>query len=144
MPIVGTATASVIRRASGSTTPSTTIANAPASATARASATIRCGLRLDPAAGAIAAIGVHRLRLQADMAEHRHAALDQEGDGLGHRRPALELDAGAAGLGHDPGGAAERLRRALLVAAERHIDDHQRLAGAAHDGAHHARPSSPA
>ena len=41
MPIVGTGTASVIRCASGSTTPSTTMAKAPASATARASATIR-------------------------------------------------------------------------------------------------------
>ena len=39
MPIVGIATASVMRRASGSTTPSITTAKAPASATATASAT---------------------------------------------------------------------------------------------------------
>ena len=33
--------------------------------------------------------GVDRLRRQADMAHHRHAALDQEGDGLRHARGRL-------------------------------------------------------
>ena len=37
MPMVGTATDSVMRTANGSTTPSTTMANAPASATSAAS-----------------------------------------------------------------------------------------------------------
>ena len=57
---------------------------------------------------------------------HRDAALDEEADGLGHRLAALELDRGAAGLGHDPGGVAERLLGRFLIAAERHVDDDQR------------------
>ena len=42
------------------------------------------GLGIVAAAGAIAAERVHRLRGQPDMADHRNAALRQEGDG---RRP---------------------------------------------------------
>ena len=67
------------------------------------------------------------------MAHHRHAALDQEGDGLGHLRAAFELDRGTAGLGHDPCGGAERLLRRFLIAAERQVDDDQRMRGRAHD-----------
>jgi len=69
------------------------------------------------------------------MAEHRDAALDQEGYSFGHGRTALQLHAGTAGLRHYPGRAAERLRRAFLVAAERQVHDHQGRGGAAHDGA---------
>ena len=93
------------------------------------------GIGLDLAAGTIAAIGVDRLWLQPDMAQNRHAPVDQEGDGLGHRCTAFELHPDTAGLGHDPGGAAKSLGGTLLVAAERKIDDHERRLGPAHDGA---------
>ena len=69
------------------------------------------------------------------MAHHRHAAPDEEAHGLGHLLAAFELDRGAAGLGHDPGGVAERLVRRLLIAAERHVDDDERP----RRGAHHRR-----
>ena len=57
---------------------------------------------------AVAARGVDELRHQADMAEHRNAALGEEIDGFGHFRAALELDGAAAGFLEDAGGAVER------------------------------------
>ena len=75
---------------------------APASATALASATIFFGLGLALAARAIAAEHVDRLRRQADMADHRNAALGEEVDGLRHRLAAFQLDRRAAGLLHAP------------------------------------------
>ena len=74
------------------------------------------------AAGAIAAERVHRLRGQPDMADHRDAALDEEGDRLGHRLAALQLHRRRAGFLEHPRGVAERLLRALLIGAERHVD----------------------
>src|SRR5258708_16978543 len=42
--------------------------------------------------------GVDRLRREADVAHHRYATFDQEGDGLGHPPAAFELDRAAMGL----------------------------------------------
>ncbi len=80
-------------------------------------------LLLGTALGAEAAQRVDRLRLEADMAHHRHAAIDQIADGVGHLGAALQLDPGGAGLGHDAGTGAEGLGRALLIGAERQVDD---------------------
>ena len=44
------------------------------------------------ALGAEAAVRQHRLRAQADVAHHRHAARGQIGDGFGDGGPALQLD----------------------------------------------------
>ena len=40
---------------------------------------------------------VDRLRGEADMRHHRHAALGEEADGLGHAHAALQLDRAAGG-----------------------------------------------
>ena len=69
------------------------------------------------------------------MRHHRNAAVDEIADGLGHAPAALELDGAAVGLLHHARGIAEGDRRALLVGAERHVDDDQRALGAAHHGA---------
>ena len=60
------------------------------------------------------------------MRHHRDAARDEEADRAGHALAALQLDRRAAGRRHQPGGAAERLLAALLIGAERQVDDHQR------------------
>ena len=88
--------------------------------------------------GFVAALGpkspdrVDRLRGEADMAHHRHAALDQERDGLGHAAPAFELDGAAAGLLQHARAGREGLLPGLLVAAERHVDHDQSTLRAAH------------
>ena len=123
---VGTGTSPVISRASGSTTPSTTMAKAPAVGD-------RLGVGADgrgsvgvAALDAEAADRVERLRRQADMAHDRNAALDEEADGLRHAAAALELHGAAAGLLQDPRGGPEGAPRALLIGAERQIDDDER------------------
>ena len=113
MPMVGQATARVASTAISSITPSSTSAKQPASATARASREDLGRLGIVAAAGAIAAERVDRLRGQADMADHRDAALRQEGDGLRHRLAALQLHRRRAGLLEHPRGAAEGLLRAI-------------------------------
>ena len=60
------------------------------------------GLALLAAARAVAAEHVHRLRGQADVADHRNAAMGQELDRRRHRLAALELHRRAAGFLHDP------------------------------------------
>ena len=80
------------------------------------------GLRIVAAAGAVAAERIDRLRGQPDMADHRNAALRQEGDGRRHRLAALELHRRGAGLLQHPRGVAERLLGAFLIGAERHVD----------------------
>ena len=91
-------------------------------------------LRVRAALGAEAAMAVHGLRLQPDMAEHGNAALHQESDRGGHLLPALQLDAAAPGFRHDPHGGAVGLHRGFAVAAERQVDDH-----AGQDAAPHHR-----
>jgi hypothetical protein len=66
------------------------------------------------------------------MAHHRHAALDQESDGVGHAASAFKLDRTAAGLLHHPCRRGERLLLRSLIGAERHIDHHQRALRSAH------------
>src|SRR3546814_1596098 len=78
-----------------------------------------------PAAGAVAAGDVDRLRHQPDMAEHGDAALGEEMHGLRHLDAALELDRLAAGLAHHAGGAAEGLGRAFR--SEEHTSELQSL-----------------
>jgi hypothetical protein len=62
------------------------------------------------------------------------AALGQKPHGVGHLGSAFEFDRRATGLGQDACGGAEGLLARFLIAAERHIDDDQRLRGTAHDG----------
>jgi hypothetical protein len=66
------------------------------------------------------------------MAHDRHAALDEEADGLGHAHAALQLDGAAAGLLEDAHGGAESLLLAFLVGPEWHVDDDEGPARAAH------------
>ncbi len=88
-----------------------------------------------------AAEDLDHLRGEPDMAHHRDAALAEIVDGLGDAFAAFHLDRGAAGLLDDARGVAERNLRALLVGAERHVDDDERMPGAAHHrlavGDHH-------
>ena len=86
----------------------------------------RAALRLE------AAEDVDRLRRQPDMRHHRNAALAEEADGLAHALAAFELDGAALGFLHHHRRIAERLLRAFLIGAERHVDDDQRPLGAAH------------
>ena len=104
-----------------------TSAKAPASAIAAASAETRSACRSTAALHLEAAGRVDRLRHQPDMAHDRDAALGQKPHGVGHLGTAFELDRGATGLGQNPRRAAERLLARFLIAAERHVDDHQRL-----------------
>ena len=132
MPMVGAAIDWVTARATGSTIPSITMAKAPASAMARASASSSFCPSSLLALHAKAAHRVDRLRGQPDMAHHRHAAADQERHRLRHVRAALQLDRAGAGLLQHARGVAERLLAAFLVGAERHVDDDQRALRAAH------------
>ncbi len=85
------------------------------------------------AARRIAAERIDRLWCQPDMRHHRYATRTQEGDRFCHRLAALELDRRRAGFGKNAAGRGERLRRRGLVAAERHVDDDQRVKAAAHN-----------
>jgi hypothetical protein len=77
---------------------------------------------------------VDGLGREADMAHHRDAALDEEGDRLGHGLAALKLHRGrAAGLEQHRRALERDLRRGF-VAAERHVDHHDRVVAAAHHG----------
>jgi hypothetical protein len=66
------------------------------------------------------------------MAHDRHAALNQEGDGLRHAPAAFEFDRAAAGFLEHARRRGERLFLRGLVGAERQVDDDQRALRAAH------------
>ena len=66
------------------------------------------------------------------MRHHRHAALDQKGDGFGHALAAFDLDGAATGFLQHARGVHEGLFLRGLVGGERHVDDHQRALRAAH------------
>ena len=137
MPMVGIATASVIAaRHRLSAVPSMTTAKAPA-----------VGHRMRVAQDLALGLGVagrasgsrrrrYRLRRQPDMAHHRNAARTRKPDRLGHFLAAFELDRWRSrSRPCTRAAAAERLLRALLVAAERQVDD---------DSAHAAVPRTTA
>ena len=69
------------------------------------------------------------------MGHDRNAAIDEVADRFRHAAAALDLHSAAVGLFHYLRAVAEGDGRALLVGAEWHVDDHQRMPGAAHDGA---------
>jgi hypothetical protein len=73
------------------------------------------GLDLVGAARLVGAIGVDRLRLQADVAHHRDAGIDQALDDVADALAALELDRLGHAILHQPAGVAERLVGALAV-----------------------------
>jgi hypothetical protein len=60
--------------------------------------------------------------------------LGQKPHGVGHLGPAFELDRRTAGLGQNARCGPERLLARFLIAAERHVDNHQSAGGTAHDG----------
>ena len=133
MPMVGTGTISVSsRRQRPRRRPRRPAKRRRPRRSRRRRAMILSRSRLVMAARAVAAERIDRLRRQPDMAHHRHAAPGQERDRLGHLLAAFELDRHAAGLGHHPGGGAERLLRRGLIAAERQVDDDQRVLGRPH------------
>jgi hypothetical protein len=66
------------------------------------------------------------------MGHHRNAALTEIMDGLRHASAAFQLDGAALGLLHHLRRVVKSLARALLIGAERHVDDHQRPLRAAH------------
>ena len=74
----------------------------------------------------VAAEGVLALRREADVRHHRDAGVVQQPDLRRDPHAALELDRLRAALLHQPDGGVERLLRAGLVAAERHVGDDQR------------------
>ncbi len=66
------------------------------------------------------------------MGHHRDAALGQKRNRPGHAHAALELDRAAAGFFHHAHGGYESLLFRGFIRTERHIDDDQRMLGAAH------------
>jgi hypothetical protein len=80
----------------------------------------------------VSADDVHRLRRQADMRHDGNAALDKIADRFRHAPAPLDLHRSAVSFLHDAGRVAEGDRRALLVGAERHVDDDECALGAAH------------
>ncbi len=86
------------------------------------------------ALGFVAAEGGRGLRGEADVAHHRDAGVDDRPGALDDDAAGLELDRLAAGLLDQPLGAADRFLVARLVAAHRHVADHQRRLQAAADG----------
>ena len=78
---------------------------------------------------------MRRLRTEADMAEHRNPALDQKSDGRRNAFARFDLDRLTAGLLHHARGGAEGGLGALLVGAQRQVDDDKRAGRAAHHGA---------
>src|SRR6266571_2409906 len=83
---------------------------------------------------AIAPEGVHRLGRQAKVRAYRNSARCEKAHRLGELRPAFELHHLRARC-HQLRGAAERLRRRLLIAAERHVADEKGALAAARDAA---------
>jgi hypothetical protein len=75
---------------------------------------------------------VDRLRRQADMRHHRHAAFDQETNRLRHARAAFDLDGAAARFFEHARSIHEGLFLRALVGTERHVDDDQRALTATH------------
>ena len=90
------------------------------------------------ALGLVAAERGRGLRRQADVAHHRDAGADDRPRPLDRGPPRLQLDHLAAGLLDQALGALDRELVARLVAAHRHVADHQRrLQAAAHGLAEH-------
>ena len=115
IPIVGMGTSAVIFAARSRGMHSSTIANAPASATARASAKICLAGSLN----FVTAQPPDRLRRQANMPHHRDLRLDQSPDGRGDLATSLELDRLAVGLLEDPAGRPQCLPRRDLITQKR-------------------------
>ncbi len=109
---------------------SSTIANAPASAAARAS----CQQCRFVALHAVAAELVDALRPQAAVGHHGDAGRHERGDRVGLLGAPFELHRLAASFLEDAAGVFDRLVRAQVVAGERHVDDH---AARAHRAADH-------
>ncbi len=128
MPIVGIVSASEIRRATAAGTSSSTMAQAPASSSAFASRQQLGRVARLPALHPVAAERVHRLRREAEMADHRDAALHQRPHRLRHVAPALQLHSVRAGLLQHAAGVADRLRDRHLVGQERQVHEQQRAA----------------
>src|SRR5215203_3336371 len=86
------------------------------------------------ALGFVAAEGGGGLGGEADVAHHRDAGVDDRPGALDDDAAGLELDRLATGLLDQALGAADRFLVARLVAAHRHVADHQRRLQAAADG----------
>ena len=69
------------------------------------------------------------------MRHDRNAAIDEVADRFRHASAALNLNSATVGLFHYLRAVSEGDGRALLVGAERHVDDDERTPGTAHDGA---------
>ena len=135
IPTVGMVSLPVIWVANSAGTISITTENAPASATAIASATV-CSARVPAALHPETAEGVDALRGEADVGHHRDAGRGQRRDLLGDPLAALQLDRMRAGFLHEPDRGGERGGGSGLVAAERQVGDHQRVRCAAHHATH--------
>ena len=133
MPMVGIGMALVMRSASGAVIASSTTAKAPASETSRASSSMAVPLIDRAALGFESADHVHGLRRKSDVGHDRNAAIDKIADRLRHAPAAFEFDGAAIGFLHHLRGVAKRDRRALLVSAERHVDDDERALRSPHD-----------
>ena len=108
---------------------SSTMANAPASSAALASASSSRFVALH----FVAAERVDALRAQAAVGHHGDAGGDEAGDRVGLLDAAFELDGLAAGFLEDAAGVFDRLVRAQVEAGERHVDDDQRVLDGAAD-----------
>ena len=78
-----------------------------------------------------AADDVHRLGRQADVGHDRNAAVDEVANGFRHAAAALDLNGATVGLFHYLRAVSEGDGRALLVGAERHVDDDKGAPGTA-------------
>ena len=135
MPMVGIGIALVIFAANGSVIASSTTEKAPGLAHDARVLLDRRPLVATAPLRAEAAQHVDRLRRQPDVGHDGNAAIGEKADGLRHAPAALELDRAALGFLDDLSGIVEGVARALLIGAEGHVDDDERVLGAAHDGA---------
>ena len=133
MPIVGISSLATIASVIAAGTASKTIAKQPTDCSARASSQSWIASLRGLALGFVAAERGGGLRGQADVAHHRDAGADDRPGALDRDAAGLQLDHLAAGLLDQPLGALDGQLVARLVAAHRHVADHQRrLQAAAH------------
>ena len=74
---------------------------------------------------------MHGLRLQAEVAHHRNADVDQPLHDVDDRAAAFELHGGGAAFLKKPAGVADRFRDADLEGEKRHVGDDECALGAA-------------
>ena len=135
MPIVGMRSSRVICAASSRGMDSSTIENAPAASTARASRRSCSAASSGFALHAESAERVHRLRRQADMAHHRNFGFHQPRDAIHAPLAAFDFHGFGAGFFHEAQALRTASASSIVIAAVGHVRDQQRSPHAAAHGA---------